>query len=252
MRHRLLPVLGGSWHDFSGFARWLTTNSSELGVQCETRSNLVSLARTGLINRREHLEARKDDAEIQAVSRGGRPTHRGAEQVYETASSRDPQSIDVVLLYNCFDTDSELRYSEAQLENLVQWVESGGNVMALHSATVAARSEPRLRALLGGAFVDHPPYCEIQIRPTGAAHSTTRGIVPFVVSDELYRHELEPGIDVHLVASDGKGEHPVAWTRCVQTGRVSYLGLGHDVASWHHPAFSRLLRQSIAWLCATR
>ena len=43
--------------------------------------------RTGLINRCEHLEARKDDAEMQGVSREGRPTHRGAEQVFEPAST---------------------------------------------------------------------------------------------------------------------------------------------------------------------
>ncbi len=43
-------------------------------------------ARTSLINRREHHKSREDDAGIQGVFRGRRPTHSRAKQVHETAS----------------------------------------------------------------------------------------------------------------------------------------------------------------------
>lgn len=65
-----------------------------------------SSIRTGLVNRCEQLKARKDDAEIRRVSRGGRPKRRGAEQVFETASrrssTRGAASVEAVIVLPLF------------------------------------------------------------------------------------------------------------------------------------------------------
>ena len=161
-------------------------------------------------------------------------------------------AVDVVLLYNCLDERSEVSYSEAQLVWLRAWVEGGGRLLALHGATVAARKHASLRALLGGAFVDHPPIGTLEVRCVGSAHPTVADIGPFFIHDELYRHDLEPSAQVHLVASIGQETQPVAWTQQVKGGKVAYFALGHDESAWQHVAFERIVVQSLTWLLEQR
>ncbi len=161
-------------------------------------------------------------------------------------------AVDVVLLYNCLDERSDVSYSEAQLVGLRHWVEGGGRLLALHGATVAARKHPSLRALLGGAFVDHPPIGTLEVRRVGSAHPMVADIGPFYVHDELYRHDLEPGVQVHLVARMGQEVHPVAWTQQIRGGKVAYFALGHDELAWQHAAFERIVVQSLTWFLEQR
>jgi type 1 glutamine amidotransferase len=205
---QVLAVLGGSWHDFSGFAEWLRPTITQAG---------------------HHLRVSHELGELGLLEANG---------------------VDAVVLYTCLDEKSGLAHIDAEVDGLCRWVGAGGGLLALHSATVSARQEPRLRALIGGAFVEHPPRCEICVSRAGAPHPMTVGVDSFRVQDELYLHECDPAIDVRLVASAGGGPHPMAWTRSERRGKVAYLGLGHDAAAWSHPLYERLVLQSLAWVLA--
>ena len=57
-----------------------------------------------------------------------------------------------------------------------------------------------------------------------------------------------PDADV-LLDAEWEGErHPMAYTRKVGKGAVFYLALGHDGATWEHPAFRRLVVEGTRWL----
>ena len=58
-----------------------------MSKRLDVRKRRAAGVRTNVTNSRESSKARKDEAEIQAAHRGGRPKHRGAEQVRETAST---------------------------------------------------------------------------------------------------------------------------------------------------------------------
>lgn len=156
--------------------------------------------------------------------------------------------VDVLLLYNCLDESSETAYADSQITALSQWLRNGGRLLALHSASVAARQNLEMRALIGGAFTGHPPIGTIDVKSIGEAHPIVGDVAPFAIFDELYRHDLEPSVTVHWVATDGEGEHPVAWSHRVERGRVAYLALGHDARAWKNPAFERIFRQTLRWL----
>lgn len=206
MQPKLFALLGGAWHDFSSFERWLAPVAESAGFALGTSSDPSQLDEL-LLN--------------------------------------EP---DVLLLYNCLDADDNLAYGESQVDSLVGWVERGGGLLALHSATVAARTCPRLRDLLGAVFVDHPPQSEILVEPFGSTHPMNLGIEPFRVFDELYQHDLASDLEVHLVAGIGGETQPVGWTRRVSMGQIAYVGLGHDSGVWGHPSFSKVFNQTLAWL----
>ena len=43
------------------------------------------------------------------------------------------------------------------------------------------------------------------------------------------------------------GDHPIAWTRCVGSGRSFYTAIGHRPESYSEPNTNRLMTQGVAW-----
>ena len=54
----------------------------------------------------------------------------------------------------------------------------------------------------------------------------------FVIKDELYIHELEPGIDVHFTAKHKGRDIPVVWTYHYGKGNVCYAVPGHTTGKY--------------------
>lgn len=202
----VLCVLGGSWHDFDGFAHTFTPVLARAGMQNRCTQDLDELTRL-----------------------------QGA-------------SYELVLLYTCIDEQCAVAHSQAQVHGLCSWVQGGGSLLAVHGATVAARQHPDLKELLGGCFVSHPPRARLVVSPVPAEHPITRGIEPFTVDDELYYHDYDPAVSVHLVTHDGQRACPLAWSRPAGQGTVVYFGLGHDEAAWNVPSYQRIVQQSARWL----
>ena len=139
----------------------------------------------------------------------------------------------------------------AEAEAIKDFVCGGGGLFGLHGATVVPAVEPYAAYLdvLGTRFVSHPRYHEFAVRVRRPDHPVTRGLADFRTSDELYLHEpLAADAGVLLDAEWEGRPQPMAYTRTVGAGQVFYLALGHDRASWEHPAFKHLVVEGTRWL----
>jgi type 1 glutamine amidotransferase len=76
------------------------------------------------------------------------------------------------------------------------------------------------------------------------------GIDNFYIKDELYIHELEPGIVVHFTAKQEGRDVPVVWLYHYGKGKVCYAVPGHTSATMRNPAYQQILRRGLEWVTA--
>lgn len=162
-------------------------------------------------------------------------------------------SVDVVLLNTCLGGPRKegpwaADLNAAQTASLVAWVQAGGGLLGVHAATVIGEGGQRLRRLLGGHFVEHPPEAEFTVMPLYRAHPITQSLEAFVVQDELFIVHYESDVEIHMAAQHQRVCHPLVWTRREGAGRVAYVGLGHSEKVWALPGYRQLLAQTLAWL----
>lgn len=213
-RKKVLILLGGTWHDFDGFAAAMQPVFEQAGYTVEATYDLDALTRLGEIG------------------------------------------CDVALLYTCLTEQLEdgrpatLKHSEAQVTALVEWVRAGGGLLAAHAATVAGQSSPALRALMGGAFVTHPPAFAFTIYPLYREHPITAGIPAFTVYDEFYVQAYDATVEIHAVALDRGVAYPMVWSRSEGRGRVAHIAMGHGKEVWSLEPYQRLMAQAVEWLAS--
>ena len=137
--------------------------------------------------------------------------------------------------------------SAAALDCLDDYLQRGGGLLALHSASASYKEEPRFYEILGGRFVTHGPVEEFAVQPSASRDEIFRGIPAFSVRDELYRHEYDPANQVRFHTMVGEELEPVVWTRRWGRGRVCYCSLGHTVGAVRHPQVHQILGRGLAW-----
>lgn len=133
-------------------------------------------------------------------------------------------------------------------------VESGGGLLALHTASICFDNWREWGDVLGGAWdwsrSFHPEIGSIHVDIATKAHSIVSGIGNFGIHDEIY-HYLDPRPDVEplLTAEATKEDGPqtISWARRFGKGRVVYDGLGHDAASVNNPTHQRILKRAALW-----
>lgn len=126
---------------------------------------------------------------------------------------------------------------------LERYVEQGGSILALHSASASLKGDTRYGNLLGGVFSAHGPVEEFDVRSTPHASGEHR----ITVRDERYTHTLTRDVRV-LLESDGE---PVCWTHTVGRGRVAYLSLGHCAGVITNPAVEAVMKELWTWTAST-
>jgi hypothetical protein len=205
-------VLGGTWHDFDGFAAAMKPSFKKARHKVKTTYRFDDLTR---------LDRGRYDLVILNTCAG---------------EVRDD------------DGPTTPGFTDAQVEALTAWVRGGGALLALHAATVAGQSSPALRALLGGVFVEHPPQFSFTVYPMHEEHPITAGVEVFAIRDELYIQTCDEAIAIHMVAVDRGIAHPMVWSRQEGKGRVAYIAMGHGPEVWELAPYRRLMLQAIAWL----
>jgi type 1 glutamine amidotransferase len=145
---------------------------------------------------------------------------------------------------------------EAALESFVR---KGGGFVGLHSATDTEHAWPFYGELVGARFARHPPGvhgASIVIEDT--THPSTKDLPKprWQRTDEWYDFDRNPRPDVHVLLrvdestyrGGGMGtDHPIAWTREIDQGRVFVTALGHPSEAWRDPELRAHVKGGILW-----
>ena len=140
------------------------------------------------------------------------------------------------------------RISEKALAALDEFVCNGGGILGVHSATASFIEQIHYFDILGGRFIGHGPLEAFEVKPVTESDIFV-GIPSFVVMDELYIHELQPGITPHFTASHEGREVPMVWTYHCEQGRVCYAVPGHRTETMHNETYQKVLQRGLAWVC---
>lgn len=211
-------LLGGEWHDFEGFTAAMKSLLEAVGFRSHATYDPDILTRL------------------------------------------DTLDCDLLLIYTCLARGPAeekpgilTKFSQAQVQGLVKWVQQGGALLAVHAATVLGDSDPALENLLGGVFIRHPPRGAFPVIPLSAQHPIIDGVGAFeVVNDELYIQRYHASIQVHMVAIYEQVAYPVVWSREDGLGNVAHIALGHSSQTWELEPYQRLVLQSIRWLLESK
>ena len=175
----------------------------------------------------------------------------------------------VVLLSKCDEVTAEDKSSwkTAEVQKaFIDYVEDGGGLLAVHTATVAGEHTESLDRLIGCRFAYHPADCPVMVQPV-KPHPITNGVEAFCEIDEHYRLEiLADDIDI-LTASYSSTQgvpekyeedpynntpawiSPAGYVRKQGKGRICVLMSGHRLPVWHNPNYQRTLENALNW-CA--
>ncbi len=130
---------------------------------------------------------------------------------------------------------------------LLEFVEGGKGLVAIHCASHCFRNSDKYTALIGGRFLRHGGGV-FRARIIDAQHPAMQGVKRFESWDETYVHnQLADDIRVLMVREEQGGYEPYTWVRQQGKGRVFYTALGHDEHTWKNEGFHRLLEQGIRW-----
>ncbi len=131
---------------------------------------------------------------------------------------------------------------------LLEFVEGGKGVVAVHCASAMFTDSARYIALVGGEFQRHGEG-EFTAEIVAAGHPAIEGVTPFKTWDETYVHTKHNPVDrtVLMERVDEQGREPYTWVRTQGKGRVFYTAYGHDQRTWSQPGFHQLVAQGVIW-----
>ena len=131
---------------------------------------------------------------------------------------------------------------------LLEFVEGGKGVVAIHCASFMFTESPRYIPLIGGQFLRHGTG-EFTAEIVNPDHPAIQGLKPFKTWDETYVHTRHNPVDrtVLMERVDQEGREPYTWVRTQGKGRVFYTAYGHDERTWSQPGFQQLIAQGTVW-----
>jgi type 1 glutamine amidotransferase len=133
---------------------------------------------------------------------------------------------------------------------LDSYVQRGGGVLGIHTATASFKDCAHYFEILGGRFSGHGPVAPFDVQPVAGRNEPFEDIPGFTVKDELYLHELQPGIRTHFTALHEGKPVPVVWTYPYGKGRVCYAVPGHLADAFRQKAYRQILKRGLAWVSA--
>jgi len=140
------------------------------------------------------------------------------------------------------------KISERALAALDDFVSNRGGILGIHSATAAFKKQHHYFEILGGRFIGHGPVKPLEVKPISESKIFT-GFPVFIIKDELYIHELQPGITPHFIAMHKGQEIPAVWTYRYGQGRVCYVVPGHCTKTMHNETYQKILQRGLTWVC---
>ncbi len=137
-----------------------------------------------------------------------------------------------------------------QEKALVDFVESGKGLVALHSASEMFAGSERYTMLIGALVSERQGSgSEFTAEIVQTSHPAVQGVQPFATWDETVTFTRQNATDrtVLMERADGTGRSPWTWVRTQGKGRVFYTAYGHDQRTWNNPGFQTLVERAIVW-----
>jgi len=163
---------------------------------------------------------------------------------HTSSLERLPSDLDsfsaLVLLYH------HKNISTTALGKMDEFAQNGGGILAIHAATASFRETMPYFRILGGRFIGHGKVENFEVRRI--RDDIFGDIDNFIVKDELYIHELEPGIEVHFTAKLEGKDIPVVWTYRYGKGKVCYAVPGHTTGSMRNETYQQVLKRGLMWV----
>lgn len=138
------------------------------------------------------------------------------------------------------------KISEQALVNFDEFVSNGGGILGVHSATASFKQQSHYFEILGGRFIGHGKVEKFKVESSKS--EIFEGIENFVVRDELYVHDLQPGIEVHFTTQHEGRDAPVVWTQHYGQGKVCYAVPGHTTETMKNKIYQEVLKRGLRWV----
>jgi len=137
-----------------------------------------------------------------------------------------------------------------RIRALIEYVEKGGGLVALHNTSGAFDGDKDFINLIGGQFDKHGSGRFIaKIITDKQNHPALGGINEFEVWDETYVHKNLNDDRIDLMTRDENGhQEPWTWIRTQGDGRVFYSAHGHDGRVWENFNFQKLVTSATIWV----
>jgi putative membrane-bound dehydrogenase-like protein len=153
------------------------------------------------------------------------------------------QYYDALMIYG-----NHTSITPAEEQALVDFVEGGKGLVAIHSASAEFTNSDKYIALIGGEFQRHGTgeFTAGIVQPN---HPVMQGVTPFNTWDETYVHTKHNPVNrtVLMERVDASGREPWTWVRTQGKGRVFYTAYGHDERTWSQPEFTQLIENAVSW-----
>lgn len=199
---------------------------------------------------------------------GGSPepntSHNGSINYHKLKPSFLRNNIDIIFSYDLDDLnkktlskyDAIIMYLSAgnekpeRLKALIEYVEQGGGLVALHNTSGAFDGDKDFIHLIGGEFDRHGSgNFTAKIVTDKQKHPALGGINEFEVWDETYVHKNLNDDRIDLMTRNENGyKEPWTWIRTQGKGRVFYSAYGHDGRVWENFSFQQLVTSATIWV----
>jgi type 1 glutamine amidotransferase len=145
------------------------------------------------------------------------------------------------------------------------YIESGGKFLGIHSAVGTERNWSWFKQMIGGTFLNHPPYQTYTILNVAPGHTSVKNIpAKWKKSDECYflkerskkiipllMHDLntlDKPDEYRKLGKTTEDLYPAVWTHRFDGGQIWITALGHDSSDYKDNMFIRHLRDGIRYL----
>ncbi len=165
----------------------------------------------------------------------------------EAITAENLKNFDAVFFY----TTGDLKLSDTQKADLLQFVKSGKGFAGSHCATDTYYNWPEYGNLIGAYFDGHPWHQKVNIIVEDKKNPATKHLGDsFTITDEIYefkapydREKLH--VLMHLDTTNLKmgkradRDNAIAWIHEYGKGRVFYTALGHREEVWKDERFQK-------------
>jgi uncharacterized protein len=219
--------------------------------------------RTSVTTRTTYIHDNRT-ATIEAIRKMGKENH------FEVEASIDPtvfaeQNLARYGAIIIANTNNDLFTTDDQRKAFQHYIERGGGLVGLHSASTSEKDWPFYWQTIGGKFVRHPKKQTFTVRVLDATHPSTRHMAAsFEWEEEAYFHNfINPDIHILLDTDPSRLDDPLraqqhtaelfskslplAWTITTNGARVFYTVLGHNKEAYSNPILYNHILGGIQW-----